>query len=131
MRTETIAETIEVRWRDERKGRATVSAQTDLETLLDHYGLPAAYALPFRVEQEHFTAHSADGGFPCNVVIERKPQGPVQAAAWTYAKESGMARIEMEGEVLGVRFLDEDRFVPFSHLRFDPVHGFQIIEGEA
>lgn len=130
MRSETIADEIQVvRW-DERKGRATVTDMGQVEAVLAHYGLPLADKLLFMLENQNFLGHCAMGDFPCTVTIERKPKGTVQEAAWAFAEESRMARIELQGEELGVHFLDEDKFVPFSRLAFDPKTGFSIVESE-
>jgi len=130
MRTDTITKTVEVLWRDERKGRTTTTKTADVHILLTHYGLPPVIGLPFAVDNADFMLRCAETGFPCTITIERKPQGPVQEAAWAYVEESRMARIVIEDDQLGVRFLDEDRFVSFSHLTFDGATGFRIVESE-
>lgn len=128
MRVDTITVTVEVVWRDERKGRATVEDMAAVHGLLTRYGLPAVIGLPpFATENSDFVLRCTATDFPCTVTIERKPQGPLQEAAWAFAEESGMARIAMEEGELGVLFLDENQFVPFSHLTHDPQKGFQIV----
>lgn len=86
--------------------------------------------MPFVVDNEDFLGHCAMADFPCTVTVERKPKSKVQEAAWAYVENSGMARIEMEDDELGVRFLDEDKFVPFARLAFDEDRGFSIVEDE-
>jgi hypothetical protein len=130
MRSETISESITVAWRDERKGRATVNDMAQAKSLLAHFELPSAKALPFAVDSDQFRGYCGAAEFPCTVTIERKPMGTLQEAAWAYAEESGMARIVRDGDELGVLFLDEDHFVPFSRLAFDPATGFQIVESD-
>lgn len=131
MREETIHGAILVVWRDERKGRTTVNDMSQLEALLAHYVLPLPDKLPFVVDNEDFLCHCTTDEFPCPVTVERKPKGDVQEAAWAYVENSRMARIEFQDSELGVRFLDEGHFVPFSRLAFDENTGFSIVEDEA
>jgi hypothetical protein len=85
---------------------------------------------PFTLKNAEFILSVTGGNppdfYPANVIIYRKPQGPVQESAWTFEAETQMARIVIQAGHLGAHFLDEDTFVPFSNLDWDPKRGFFI-----
>jgi hypothetical protein len=142
MREETIPiQTVSLSWYDERQGRGQVSNLTEVVAICHFYQLSFdAMVLPFDLENEHFhlqaqlSAPSLDADLampqPITVVVSRKPQGAIQAAAWQYATETQQARIELVDAQLGVRFLDEDMFVSFDHLALDEYGGFKILPFE-
>jgi hypothetical protein len=100
--------------------------------LLDAYGFDEAPDEPESVENEQYRlVCKPEHAFPCIVRVQRKPQGPVQEAAWNFAAETSMARIELQDDELGVRFLDENSFVPFAQLDYEPGRGFRMgMKGE-
>jgi hypothetical protein len=97
---------------------------------------PAPLNLPLALENETYQLQAHVSPTSCatdpltiEVVVTRKPQGAVQVAAWQYATATQQARIEREGagSQLGIRFLDEDVFVPFDRLTLDAHGGFVIL----
>ena len=122
MRIETIPNTtLTVRWRDERRAMASITDSAEWQALLRQYafGQQPLTDAPVTVANERYQvtlAEASAADSPRVVTIERKPQTPVQEFAWIYAEETRMARIECIDDELGVRFLDEDSFVPFSRL---------------
>lgn len=127
MRQESIKDNLVVTWRDERQGIVSLTDLTLLPAVLAHYGLPQQKpAVPLEVENDNFKLTCSGGSAPYLVTIFRKPQGLVQEAAWQYVAETQMAKVVFENDELGVHFLDEDKFVPFSRLQFDTKSGFTI-----
>ena len=128
MRQETISDNLIVTWRDERQSRVELADLGQLRAVLDHYGLEQIKpSLPLTVENDEFMLTCpATSTPPYSVIISRKPQGSLQVAAWQYVEETRMAKIEFQDGELGMRFLDENQFVPFSRLQFDPKTGFTI-----
>ena len=127
MRTETVADSnLVIRWRDEREGRTMLNDPMDLSAVLRHYGFgPVLATPPLAVEDNDYVlACQSEGGYPCRLTIARKAKGPVQTAAWRYARETRMALIVYQDGELGVHFLDENRFVPFVRLDYDSSSGF-------
>lgn len=124
-------ESYTLHWRDARRARGDISSHAAFITLLADFGFSTSEVEPpFQIENEAYflTCRLKQVGetFPCTAVLERKPQGALQETAWAYADETQMARIEEQEDELGVRFLDEDVFVPFSKLAFDQSRGFTI-----
>lgn len=125
MRTETISST-DIIWRDERQGLGELADARQLRAVFTQYGAEVPATLPVETETEEFRIRPCDDTFPCRVIIERKPRGPVQEAAWSYCEDTRMARIVEQDGALGMLFLDEDVFVPFNKLSYDSKSGFSI-----
>ncbi len=127
MKVECIRTSVRVLWRDERQGRAELQTPEQVQLLLAHYGLiEPAVNLPLHMENTDFIFEIRSSGFPCTALITRKPQGPVQTAAWHFAEEH-LARILTQDGELGVLFLDENKFVPFSRLGYNEQRGFYFL----
>ena len=127
MRQELVNDTLTITWRDERRGIVSLTDLTLLPAVLAHYRLPQQKpVVPLEVENDNFELTCSGGSAPYLVTIFRKPQGPLQEAAWQYVEETQMAKVVFENDELGVHFLDEDKFVPFSRLKFDTASGFTI-----
>lgn len=128
MRQETISDNLIVTWRDERQGRAQLADLAQLPAIFTHFNLEQVEpSLPLTVENDDFVlTYPATSTPPYSVLISRKPHGPLQTAAWQYAEETRMAKIEFQDGELGMHFLDENQFAPFSRLQFDSKTGFTI-----
>lgn len=113
-------------WPDERAATAVIDTLPILKAVLRHYKL-RGISPPLRSENSQFIFHYPSTEFPGILTIERKPQSEVQAYAWHYASETNMARIQFRDDELGVYFRDEEQFIPFSRLRYDPNTGFIIV----
>lgn len=120
--------TVTLAWYDERQGKGTVATVAELRAILTYYGLPKDTSqLPLRVENEQFAFSCGGESYPSPVIVERKPQDAVQAYVWQFAAETRMARVVFQHEELGVLFLDENAFVPFSQLDYSTETGLVIL----
>ena len=132
MRQESIPNSdIVVHWRDEREGRALVRDGDEWAALLAAFGFADAKvdlpSEPQTLENAQFRLVSdPEHAFPAIVRVQRKPQNALQEAAWNFADQTRMAQIEEKEGQLGVHFLDEDRFVPFADLEYEPGQGFRM-----
>ena len=127
-------ESYTLHWRDARRARGEVQSHVALLKLFAGFDLPLVEnEPPFHLENEIYLLscrQKQEGAtYPCNVSLELKPQSELQTAAWAFADDTQMARIERQSGELGVRFLDENVFVPFSKLSFDHQRGFSIHDG--
>jgi len=127
-------ESYTLHWRDARRARGEVQSHVALLKLFADFDLPLVETEPpFQTESQTYLLScrpkQVEAKYPCTIVLERKPQDDIQKAAWVFADETQMARIEEQDAELGVRFLDENVFVPFSKLSFDQERGFTISNG--
>jgi hypothetical protein len=125
------SDTLSIIWQDEREGWADVASLTALDNLLAFYGLnrPPDQPPPTTLDGEAFTAAITPTTTGYRLLIQRRPQGPVQEAAWRLAEQTAMYRIIYQDDILGVLFRDENIFVPFDRLAFDAKrHKFRILE---
>ena len=118
-------ETVTLTWYDERQGKGEVTTAAELRAILNHYGLPKDVTQ--LAENDQFTLSCSGKDYPCTVTVERKPQDSVQAYVWQFAAETRMARVVFQDNELGVLFLDENAFVPFSQLDYSPKTGLVIL----
>jgi hypothetical protein len=127
MRKESIPNSsVIVHWRDEREGRAVLRDHAQWEALGAAFGFDQAPALPEKLENARYhLLPDPERKFPTIVRVVRKPQNRVQEAAWHFAAETRMARIEEQQGELGVHFLDEDNFIPFTQLDYIQGRGFR------
>ncbi len=110
-----------ITWPDEREGWADLTTIEEVTTLLAFYDLPPLgdQPLPITLNGDQFSATVQPSPSGYRVLVQRRPHGPVQEAAWRLAEQTAMYRIIIRDDVLGVLFRDENIFVPFTRLAFD------------